>query len=322
MKKGLLAIAIVLVIGGGVFFLTRRTPKTMATIQGPAPAAAGPAEVVLTGHVEARTVLPVQAPIDGTLEAFFVEPGAEVIQGQLLGKVKDPKGDAAGYEAQQALDEAQRRAASLASEQLATRLELSRTEAERTRLQGEVERLKKTYERQKGLWDVGATARLAYEKSQRDYEDAKAALEKQDGAGKEATIRADAVTKEIAAVNQEIEARKAAVEGSKNTTASGEVHSPADGIVIARSGQPGDAVTTASKLMDIATDLTSLQVVAQTDPAILARIQPGLPATLRINDQDIAGVVQEVRGTDVVIYFTSAEPVHTLGTTVQARIKF
>ncbi|MBZ5602712.1 MAG: HlyD family efflux transporter periplasmic adaptor subunit, partial [Acidobacteriia bacterium] len=134
--------------------------------------------------------------------------------------------------------------------------------------------------------------------------------------------RVEAVAQEIEALTRIVEQNTAATEQAKAEATSGELHSPSDGIVVARHGQPGDTVDPSVKLVEIATELTALQAIVTPDPASLGKIQAGQPAVVRIGDQEIAGAVQEVRNGEVVVYFNTGEPIHTAEVPAQVRIKF
>ena len=320
MRKWILLGAAAIAIAAGGLVMMRRTPRVQAT-RAAVPASL-PRDVILSGRVVPRTTVAVTAPMAGTLEAFFVDAGAEVIQGQLLGRIRNAPSDTAVQEAEAELDRVQGSITALNGEQLAARLEVSRADADRSRAQGELERLQKAYVRQKGLWDAGATARLTFEKSEKDYNDAKTAMETLDAASKAAAARAEAVAREIDTANQAVTEKTAAIERAKEQATSGEIHSPADGIVVARHGEPGEPVTSATKLMEIATGLTALQAIVAVDPSTLARVHAGQAATVKFGDEEIAGAVQEVRGGDVVVYFNSAAPITKLDVAVQVKIKF
>ena len=298
----------------------------------PAPIAAAPppiTQVTLTGHVEARTVVSVAAPIDGVLDKYFVEVNQEVFEGQLLGRIRNPQLDDAQQRAQSDLDKAQSRVVALDGEQLKARLEASRATADQSRAHNNVARLQKDYDRQQGLWAAGATPRLTWEKAQKDYNDAKAEVEKEDVAAQAAAGREAAVGRDLDSANQAVTEATAAVERSKAAAAGAEIHSPVDGIVLERQELQGLGVDPSmQELVKIATDLTSLQVVAALDTAdasALARIHAGQAAMVQapeLSPDAIAGTVREVRGGAVIVDFTVPAAPPTLGQSAQVIIKF
>ena len=280
----------------------------------------------LMGGVQPRTSVLVAAPIDGTLESFFVDVNQEVYQGQLLGRIRSNNLEAAQQQAQLALDTAQARVTTLSGDQLVVRLEASRAAVDQSRARADVDRLEKIYQRQKGLWEAGATARLTFEKAEKDYNDARAAIERADTVAKQAADRAAAIETEIDAANRAVTEATAAMERAKEELATAEVHSPVDGIVMARRGQPGEPVDPSTKdLLQIGTDLTSLQVTVTPDAAMLGRIHVGQAASVRVPEiapDEIPGTVREINGPNVVVDFTSPAAVTKLDLAAQVRIKF
>ncbi len=314
-------IAAIGAIGGGLWWSTHRVRHVEIQTKA-APVTPSASEVTFSGRAVPRTIVEVQPPTEGTLEAFFVDVGAEVIQGQLLGRVRNSKSDSNLEAAQEDLDRTRARLTQLGSEQIAARLEVSRAEADRTRAQAELDRLQKAYERQKGLWAAGATARLTFEKSEKDYNDAKDTIGKQDAASKAAGAHLEAIAQEMEVLNRAVTEKSAAIERSKAEVNSGEVHSPVDGVVIARHGEPGDSVDPSTKLMEIAAEPAQLQAIVSPDMASMGRIHPGMPATVVIGDQQIEGVVQDVQNGQATVFFTANGAIHSAEVPVQVRIKF
>lgn len=328
-RTALIALAGLLIVTGGAIAFTRwriaHRPK-------PAPIAAAPppvTQVTLTGHVEARTVVSVAVPIDGVLDKYFVEVNQEVFEGQLLGRIRNPQLDDAQQHAVADLDKAQSRVVALDGEQLKARLEASRATADQSRAHNDVARLQKDYDRQQGLWAAGATPRLVWEKAQKDYNDAKAEVEKQDAAAQAAAGHEAALGRDLESANQAVTEATAAVERSKAAAGASEIHSPVDGIVLERQELQGLAVDPSMKeLVKIATELTSLQVVAALDTAdalVLGRIHAGQAAMVQVPElasDAIAGTVREVRGADVIVDFTVPAAPPKLGRPAQVIIKF
>ncbi|MEK7753797.1 MAG: hypothetical protein AAB654_17885, partial [Acidobacteriota bacterium] len=68
----------------------------------------------------------------------------------------------------------------------------------------------------------------------------------------------------------------------------------------------------------------SLEVVVEPDPPALARIRAGQPATVHLSEmanQPIPASVREVKGTQVLVEFTSPDPAIRPGLTAQVTIK-
>jgi HlyD family secretion protein len=321
----IIAFGVVLAIAAGTAIAIRaRKPKPVRVIAAPPPVVA--TEANLAGRVEPRTVVFAGAPIEGVIDAFYLDVNQPVYKDQLLGKIRNSAAEPAVAQAQLAADTAEARVTTVNGQQLAAKLEASRAEADQSRARNDVDRLEKNYQRQKGLWDAGATPRLVFEKAEKDYKDAKSSVERADAAAKEAQARAAQVAADVDSAHTAVTQANAALERAKADLNKGEIHSPADGIIMARRGAVKDPVDlTAKDLFQIATDLTKLQITLTPAPAELARIHAGMPAAIRVPElspDEIAGAAREVKGNQVVVDFTSPAPAAKLDLTAQVKIKF
>jgi HlyD family secretion protein len=301
-----------------------RKPKPVHVAPASAPVIA--TEANLTGRVEPRTIVSVGAPMEGVIEAYFLDVNQPVYKDQLLGRVHNAEAESTGQQAQAALDTAETRVTTFTGQQLAAKLELSRAEADQSRTHNDLSRLEKNYQRQKGLWDAGATPRLVFEKAEKDYNDAKDAVEKEDAAAKAAQARMTEIGASLDAANAAVKQATAALDRTKADLSKGEIHSPADGIILARKGAPNDPVDlTAKDLFQIATDLTQLQITLTPSPADLAHIHAGQIASIRVPElspDEIPGKVRAVSGNQLIIDFTSPSPAAKLDLIAQVKIKF
>jgi hypothetical protein len=92
--------------------------------------------------------------------------------------------------------------------------------------------------------------------------------------------------------------------------------------VLTRDIHQGDKVEEKQNLMTVATDLTKLAVRLSPDARVLARIRTGQHAFVSISGTELPAEVHEVRGTEVIVWFTTSEAVTKLGTGAQVRIVF
>ncbi len=321
-------ITILLAIAAGAVVVWRREAKPVKPVTSvqPAPQAYTGSEISLTGRVRAQRVITVGAPIAGLLENLFVEEGQEVYQGQLLGRIRNGKLESDKEASALELEKAETRLQNLEASQLAARLEASRATAEAQRAKADLDRAERTYQRQSALMKEGATPRLQYEKADRDYNSARTEFENVDAVAKAAEDRVLANGRELDRLRQVAADRAKSTENAKEAVGSGEMTAPADGIVIARRGSPGDQVTIEGDrdMVQIAVDTKSLEVVVEPAPPVLARIRPGLPATVRIAEQigdQLMGAVAKIDGTQVVVQFLSPNAAIKPGVTAQVTIK-
>src|SRR5690349_1578639 len=108
----------------------RPAPKQAAAIA-PPPIQAG--EITLQGKIRPQHVIGVAASVPGFIEAFLVEPGAEVYEGQVLARIGAQGLESAREAAQAALEHAQEQATKAEAAVNAARLEVSRAEADSAR---------------------------------------------------------------------------------------------------------------------------------------------------------------------------------------------
>jgi len=320
-------LAMAAIIGGGAAILIPRMRKAP-----PAPKAASPApatfdapEVVLSGKIQARSTVNVEAPAAGVIETWFVDVNQEVYENQLVGRIRNGRLEAEQHQAEAEMEKAQSRVVTLDAEVIGARLEVSRATADQVRARAELDRLDKIYQRQKLLNTEGATPRLTFEKAEKEYLAAKAEFDARDAVAKQANERVTTLARDLEAARKAIQDKTEALESAKASIASGDLHAPVEGVVVGRRGQPGDSVDLSMKdLLQIATDLTNMQVTVEPPPPALARIKAGLAATVRLPElspDEFQGSVREVRGTEVIVDFTSPAPIVKPGLTAQVRIK-
>jgi multidrug resistance efflux pump len=279
-------------------------------------------DVTLTGALHPQTTEQVNAAVAGILDEWFVDVGAEVYEDQLVGRIRNAGLDVAVENTQAAADRAEVRVGEIDARVLGAKLEISRTDADRVRARNELDRLEKLYQRYKNLYDVGALPRLTFEKTEAEYKFAKTEAANRDAASKDAQSRAAALDRDSEEARRALAEKAAALEKAREAIAECELHSPGDGVVFTRDIHQSDKVEAKVSVMTIATELTKLAVVLTPEPRVLARIRAGLHAFVRVSGAEIPGEVHEVRGTEAIVYFTSAEPITKLGTAAQVRIVF
>jgi multidrug resistance efflux pump len=274
--------------------------------------------------VQARSVLNVRAPIEGIIERFLANVGDDVFEGEVLAHIKSAKLDANQETAQAAAERAQTRLHELEMSLTAARLEASRVRSDAIRTRAELDRAERNYTRQKLLMHEGATPRLVFEKAERDYNTLKTDAGNLEQLARSAEDRLTSLTKEIDSARTIAQAKAEELDDAQAELAAGDVHAPADGTVLGRSGQPGETVNrAATDLFQIAVNLNQLQVVLSPDPKTLERIHPGAPALIQIAEapEGITAIVREVKSGQVFVDFTSPTPAVRPGLTAQVRLK-
>lgn len=325
-----------LLIGGSVILFgaalgalsVLRKPAAAPKVEKKAEAPKAPVsgeEVILMGKLQAAHMVGVASPLDGILEAWEVEEGQEVLEGQRLGHISNSSLEATQQNAEQELDRVQTRVVTIEGQILAARLESARADAEAARISNDLGTLERAFQRQQILYREGATPRLKFEQAEKDF---KAALEDSATAkaiAKSASERVDKLEKDLQLVKTTLEDKREDLETAKDRLEAANLVSPTDGTVIKLGVEAGGEVDRSMQnLVQIAVDPAMMEVVVEPEPPILQRIQPGTPALVVVPDisgEGMEGQVKEIKGTQVIVAFTSPNPGVKHGMTASARLK-
>src|SRR5579884_760955 len=277
-------LAAVIVLGAaGYGWWWREQHKPVPAPKQAAKPAPQPVELTLAGKVQAKNVVDVAAPVGGVLDQFLVNVGEEVFEGEVLARIKNTGLQAADQAARTDSERAQKQVTDLEAELIAARLEVARSRSDAVHAKSEFERTQKEYQRQKMLYELDATPRLTYERAERDYQTAKADYEGLQGTTQAAEDRVEDLTKQIEVAKAIVLSKGKDLDNMEAQMAGGEVRSPVNGVMVARRGAAGDPVDEGTKdLLQVAVDLTALQVIAEADPRTLQQIHPGQQATIQI----------------------------------------
>ena len=281
-------------------------------------------DVSLTGLLQPQKTVLVPAPIDGTIQEVMADAGSQVFQGQVIARIRNGKLDTTLESATAEVEKLKTRIANLEGGILAARLEASRAQADALRAKSELDRTEKAFNRQSLLYKEGATPRLTYEKSEREFTQAQTENDNLSSVAKNAADRIDSLNAELANAKKLSDQKSQELEAARGDVASGEVQAPADGMVIARKGQPGEPITKAvTDFFAIAVNLSVMQAVVQAEPVVLPRIKEGQQAFVRVAEfpEDLTGVVREVKGTTVIVEFASPTPDIKPGLSARVKIK-
>ncbi len=308
-----LALGIALALGllGGLLFSVYRAKTTQSppapTSQQAAPAV--PKETALEGRVEAVHTIPVGVTIAGEIDSFSAEVGQDVFEGQTLARISN-EGLQTGFETvQRIVQNAETKLNTLETSISAARLEVVRARDESLSASEDLGHASKEYERQRVLNDAGATPRKTFERSEKDYESAKAKAEALAELARHADDRVDELTREYDLTKKTLEDKRKELEEVQAAVAATEVRAPVNGIVVARQGEIGQTITQeqASALFRIATDIAALQADFTPGPTMKA----GDPVTISFTDvpgDPIPARIGEIKNGQARAEFTSANP--------------
>jgi HlyD family secretion protein len=318
------SVTLVALVAVAIAMLSRisanKTKPAVLTTQAPPPV-----EVHLSGKIRAQSVISVAPPVEGTIGAVFADVGQEVFEGQLLARITNEGLETGQQMAQKLLDNAQSRVNTLEGELVSARLEASRARADANRARSEYDRLSQVFRRQQMLLAEGATPKLTYDKSSREFEAAQAESRTLEQLATQAESRLSELVKSLDAEKRALADKSAEMENTKARAAATEVVSPAQGVVVARNGEAGQSVgPDKADFFQIATQLSQLEVVLDPDPPTMRRIRLGQAALVTLPEQNsdgMLGAVKAIQGAQVIVAFTSPTPAVKPGMLAQVRIK-
>jgi multidrug resistance efflux pump len=298
----------------------RETPRAAGAVL-----PAGGSDLSLPGAVRPQHLTGVGAGLTGNIDAFLVEVGQEVYQGQVLARVGSGGMESAREAAAAAVERAQEQVIRCEGVVASAVLEASRADAAAQRSRIELERVEKLFARQKSLLAAGATPRLTYQKVERDYQAARADFEAVDKAARAAHAQVDDANSQLATAKKLTEDRNRELQDAQGALDATEVQSPVDGLVVGRAGEVGrPAAEAGADLFQVATDLYAMEVPLTAPAAVAGRIRPGQSAMVLILDLQGAGLpgaVKSVDGTQVVVEFESTLPTLRPGMRADVRLK-
>ena len=174
-------------------------------------------QVTLSGAIRPQHVVGVGAQVNGVIDAFLVDVGQDVYQGQVLARIGSQGLESSREAAASAVDHAQERVIRAEAAVAGARLEQSRADAEAQRARFAMERAEAAYSRQQLLFSQGATPRLVYEKAEREYDSARTEFAVMDKAARATAERVQSALQEVASAqkiladeNQRLEESQAA----------------------------------------------------------------------------------------------------------------
>jgi macrolide-specific efflux system membrane fusion protein len=257
--------------------------------------------------------------------AVFADVGQEVFEGQLLARINNEGLETGQQMAQKILDNAQSRVNTLESELVSARLEASRARADANRAGAEYDRLAQVFRRQQMLLAEGATPRLTYEKSSRDFLAAQSESRLLEQVATQAESHLNELVKMLDVEKRALADKSAEMETAKARAVATEVVAPAQGMIVARTGEVGQSVgPDKADFFQIATQLSQLEVVLDPDPRSMRRIRLGQAALVSLPEQGsdgMLGAVKAIQGAQVIVAFTSPSPAVKPGMLAQVRIK-
>jgi multidrug resistance efflux pump len=318
-------VAVLAGVAGGALSLRYRRPAPPPLVRAAGPAVLPANQVTLSGAIRPQHVAGVGAQVNGVIEAFLVDVGQDVYQGQVLARIGSQGLESSREAATSAVDHAQEQVNRAEAAVAGARLEQSRADAEAQRARFAMERAEAAFSRQQLLFGQGATPRLVYEKAEREYDSARTEFAVMDKAARATAERVQSTLQEVASAQKILAGENQRLEESQAAFEAADLHSPVDGLLVGRNGEVGKpAQEFGDNLFQIATDVYALEVALEPEPPILKRIRPGQPALVLIPDLESAGItgdVKEIKGTQVLVEFNSTIPAIRPGMLADVRLR-
>ena len=229
--------------------------------------------VQATGTINAVTTVQVGSQVSGTISRLNADFNSRVRKGQVIAQLDPALFQGALLQAEADLQNARATLASVQADLAKAKAAAAQTSAD--------------YVRNQELVKEGIV-------SAQQFDVAKASADSNNAA----VVAAEAAVKQAAA---QVSLKAAAVQVAKTNLAYTIIHSPVDGIVVARNVDVGQTVAAslqAPTLFNIAQDLTKMQVDTQTDESDVGNIKVGQEATFTVDaypNQTFQGKVVQIR---------------------------
>jgi HlyD family secretion protein len=316
-------LAVIAGVGGGA--LSHRFRKAPPPTQERASAAVlNTNEITITGKIRAQHVTGVGASVEGNLEAFLADVGDEVFEGQVLARVGSSGLETSREQASAAVELAQQQVAAAETAVNNARMESSRADADLQRARIQVDRTQKVLERQTTLHKAGATPKLRYDAAVQEFEAAVKDFEIMDKAARGAHDEIQGATDKLAGAKRVLGQKSEELDAAQGAFESAEVRAPVAGVIVGRKGEVGkSARDSGDQLFQIATDLFTLEVIAEPRADDLKRIHPGQQALVLVLDlqsEGMPGVVKDIKDSEVIIEFNSNTPAIKPGMRADVRV--
>ena len=290
MKRRIIALAALIVLGGGVLFWVTR-PRNSA--------------IVLTGIVTTDDLI-VSSSIPGRLDQLLVKEGDTVEKGQLLALIepKELAADQSFYEHAEESSKAQvsQAEAALRYQERQTREEISRAraalaaaEAQLREALAQQDLAQTNFDRARGLREQGIVSAQAFDQARTGLDAARArveALQKQVGVQQAALALAQASVEEIAVRRAQLAAGQHQVEAAGAQTRRAavrlgytEVRAPIAGLVSVRAARVGEVVNAGQAILSLI-NLDDLWVRADVEETYIERVRLGDAMEIRFPSGD------------------------------------
>ena len=261
----------------------------------------------LSGLIEPENVVAVGAVSGGTIEAFLAEVGQEVNEGDTLARISAKGLESEVENASRAVERAQSLGDKAAEALNSARLEESRASADVERARSAYTAAQESWSNAQTRYALGALSANAFATAQKTHAAAEKDYELKQQSLRTSSDYVDGLQKLAASERKNVEDKQQALEAAKGDLNASDVIAPVGGLVVARSGAPGQLADDEGKQMFvIATDFANMQVTLDPPPPLLKRLVPGMPALVLIpelTNAALAGDVKNIEKDRVIVEF-------------------
>jgi multidrug resistance efflux pump len=318
---------LVVAVGAGAYWLGRRSvsaPPAPSAQKAPG-ADQDPSKLILTGTVRTADPVEVHPDTSGILQSLHVRKGDSVKEGDLLAIVRNDAFDAIEQRLAREHQALTVRVEALEKSLAEARIGLARARAESESARSRIEGVRIEAERQKALFDAGATSRQAYEKAQKEYESVVRQSESVAGVLQAEETRVTVEERNLAAEKLALEDKRAEWESARGDVQLGEVLATVEGVVVEVNVEAGASVSpNGEALLVIAPAESTKYAVVQPGEQAMRRIRVGQVAVIRpqtVTDvRELPGAVTAFRGAEVLVEFEDLDNKVAPGTNVQVEI--
>ncbi len=324
MLYGPVLVLTTLIAGGGWYGYQEYQRRALAALEAAKPKPVpDPYRQTYSGKIRASNTVLIPAPIDGTLESVEVADGDEVFEGQLLGKIQNTAVEGQKQKTEEDLDRAQGKLADLESQLLSARLEASRASADLARVRADYESASRAFDKLQKLYREGAAARKTFEKSEADFRKLVEELKGTQEAARIAESKVNALQTSVEEAKTRLREKTEDLEEADTELLTGAIKAPVSGLLIGHRKNPGEQVTRdIEDLFEIASDLTSMEILTEVPPELAKKLTVGGRAFVQIaeaGEAPLNGTIREISDNQTIVEFTSPSPTIKPGMTAQVR---
>jgi HlyD family secretion protein len=308
-SKIALAIAVLLLIAGGVWGGIRWSQRNLVTVQ-TAIAARGELVSVVTasGEIKPRNYINLGANAQGPLTQLLVKEGDRVRKGQVVARIEQIQARA-DVQAQRAAVASALADSSAAEAGVKVQDDTIKTAAASLdRFKSELERSKLNLDRAAELWREKLIARQEYDQKKADYDSAEAGVRENAARLSQMEAQRAQIAAQLSAAQRRVAMAQAGETRLDDVLAKHDVVAPIDGVVTnlpVRMGEtvvPGIQNSAASTIMTIA-DMSLITAEVKVDETDIVNVQLGQIASVTLDampNRKFTGKVIEIGNTAIL----------------------